>query len=71
MEETEESKRIAEKWNDFLIEVQNSPEAFVYILNYVVVLLDQCAKQNKKSFPAMCSVLEEIHQKGLWRDFKR
>ena len=70
MEETEESKRIANKWNEFLIEAQKSPSAFVYILNYVVILLDQCAKQNNKSFPAMCSTLEEIHKKGLWRDFE-
>lgn len=69
MMETEESKRIADKWNDFLIEAQKSPTAFVYILNYVVILLDQCAKQNNKSFTDMLSDLDKIHQKGLWKDF--
>jgi len=71
MEETEESKRIADKWNEFLIEAQKSPNAFVYILNYVVVLLDQCATQNNKSFPEMVETLKEVHIKGMWKDFAK
>ena len=69
--ETEESKRIANKWNDFLIEAQKSKYSFVYILNYVVVLLDQCAKQNKKSFKEMLGNLEQIYDKGRWKDFEK
>ena len=66
-----ESDIIAEKWNDFLIEAQKSSQAFVYILNYVVVLLDQAGKQNKKSFEEMLEVLTEIHKKELWKDFQK
>lgn len=71
MEETEESKLIADKWNEFLIQAQKSPNAFVFILNYVVVLLDQCAKQNNKSFPDMLDCLKKIHIEGSWEDFKK
>ena len=69
--ETEESKKIAEKWNDFLIEAQKSKYSFVYILNYVVVLLSQCGKQNKKSFKEMLDTLEKIYNKGDWNDFEK
>ena len=69
--ETEESKIIANKWNQFLIEAQKSPHAFVYILNYIVVLLDQCATQNNKPFVEMLGDLEKIYNKGMWQDFKR
>ena len=69
--ETEESRRVADKWNDFLIEAQKSPIAFVYMLNYVVILLSQCGKQNNKSFKEMLDVLEKLHDKGAWKDFEK
>lgn len=69
--ETKESQRVADKWNDFLMEAQKSPNAFVYILNYVVILLSQCGKQNNKSFKEMLDVLEKMHEKGDWKDFEK
>lgn len=64
-----ESEKIADKWNDFLIEAQKSANAFVYILNYIVVLPDDCEKNNKMSFKEMLDRLEHMHKKGIWKQF--
>jgi len=70
-QETEESKRIAAKWNEFLIEAQKSKEGYVYILNYIIILVHQMSEQNNISFEQGLDKLKELHKLGQWKQFIR